>query len=125
LEKIDHKLKMILASFFWLSSCHRTDALSVIDNPAGPGVIVDNMYGDDQRFICVISSVTEHCTKNTASVVVGDVKEFGDIQVGWSADGIAKINILRGRLIHAEPTALGGSVKIAITQQIPDRPQNT
>ena len=97
-----------------LMSCHRLDTLTVIDNPNGPGVIVDNMYGNDQRVICVLASSTQNCTKWDASVVVSGVTDPADVSVGWSADNHVQINVARGRVSRAATSALSGRVKIEV-----------
>ncbi|SRR6266496_5170811 len=104
----------ILISLGSLLSCHRLDTLTVIENPNGPGVVVDNLYGRDQRVICVLAQATDDCSKDDASVVVAEVTNPGDVRVGWTgADGV-RVDVAHGRVIRAAASALSGRVKISV-----------
>jgi hypothetical protein len=104
----------LLAFSFAMGACHRLDTLTVIDNPYGAGVIIDNIYGND-RVICIVRNVQSDCRVNNASIIVKDTKEYSDVNVGWVANNIVDVHVNGGEIQRADSSAIDGHVKITVT----------
>ena len=96
-----------------LGGCDRLDTLAVIDSPAGNATILDSIaVRSGDRVICVISNVTQPCSRSTAEVVVSANGADVDVQAGWAADGHVTVTVARGSLQRSLPSALNGQVRI-------------
>lgn len=98
-----------------VTACHRFDTLTVIDNPYGPGVIIDNIYAGDDRVICVVKDVASECSLNNANIIVKNTKSYANVTVGWGVKNDVNVRVAHGRLTHADTSALDGAIKISVT----------